>query len=72
MGDAHYEDVTAMALTKAKFDYKVNLRDIRMLEFAREDHSIDHDVAAVGAGIGGGYLIWVKPYFSNDLKSADT
>eukprot|EP00586_Coscinodiscus_wailesii_P006916 CAMPEP_0172489026 /NCGR_PEP_ID=MMETSP1066-20121228/18774_1 /TAXON_ID=671091 /ORGANISM="Coscinodiscus wailesii, Strain CCMP2513" /LENGTH=61 /DNA_ID=CAMNT_0013256601 /DNA_START=156 /DNA_END=341 /DNA_ORIENTATION=- len=61
-----------MALTKVEFDYQANLKDIGMLEFAREDHIIDHDVAAVGAGIGGGYLIWVKPYFSNDLKSADT
>eukprot|EP00957_Ditylum_brightwellii_P170467 12975639-Ditylum_brightwellii.AAC.1 len=55
MGHERYSDMAAMALTKAKFDYQVNLGDITMLEYAKEDYIMDYEVAAVGAGLGGGF-----------------
>ena len=54
-GDARYEDIAAMALTQAEFGYQANLRDIAMLEFASQDYALDFEIAAVGAGLGGGF-----------------
>eukprot|EP00957_Ditylum_brightwellii_P196590 14978675-Ditylum_brightwellii.AAC.2 len=53
MGDEYYSDMVAMALTKAEFDYQINLQDIAMLEYAKEDYAMDYKVAAVRAGLGG-------------------
>eukprot|EP00957_Ditylum_brightwellii_P186884 14231543-Ditylum_brightwellii.AAC.1 len=47
--------MAAMALTEAEFDYQVNLQDIAMLEYAKEDYAIDYEVTAVGAGLDGGF-----------------
>eukprot|EP00957_Ditylum_brightwellii_P185956 14157231-Ditylum_brightwellii.AAC.1 len=55
LGEEQYSDMAAMALTEAEFDYQVNLQDIAMLKYAKEDYVIDYEVAAVGAGLGGGF-----------------
>eukprot|EP00957_Ditylum_brightwellii_P040957 3101077-Ditylum_brightwellii.AAC.1 len=47
--------MAAMALTEAEYGYQVNLRDIAMLKYAKEDYAIDYEVATVGAGLGGGF-----------------
>eukprot|EP00957_Ditylum_brightwellii_P016491 1239509-Ditylum_brightwellii.AAC.2 len=47
--------MAAMALTEAEFGYQVNLQDIAMLEYAKEDYIMDYEVAAVGVGLGGGF-----------------
>eukprot|EP00957_Ditylum_brightwellii_P040134 3037407-Ditylum_brightwellii.AAC.1 len=47
--------MAAMALTEAEYGYQVNLQDIVMLEYAKEDYAIDYEVAAVRAGLGGGF-----------------
>ena len=47
--------MAAMTLTEAEFDYQMNLQDIAMLKYAKEDYAIDYKVAAVGAGLGGGF-----------------
>ena len=50
-----YDHLAAMALTEAEFGYQVNLREAAMLEFALEDYCTDYNIAAVGAGLGGGF-----------------
>eukprot|EP00957_Ditylum_brightwellii_P006243 473339-Ditylum_brightwellii.AAC.2 len=54
MGNERYSNMAAMTLTEAEFDYQVNLHDITMLEYTKEDYAMDYEVAAVGAGLGGG------------------
>ena len=48
-------DYAALALTKEEAGYQVNLRNIAKMEFAEEEVTIDHELAGVGAGIGGGF-----------------
>eukprot|EP00957_Ditylum_brightwellii_P094529 7198447-Ditylum_brightwellii.AAC.1 len=35
--------------------YHANLREIAMMDYAKEDFQLDFEVAEVGAGIGGGF-----------------
>eukprot|EP00957_Ditylum_brightwellii_P140129 10678066-Ditylum_brightwellii.AAC.1 len=44
-----------MALTEAEFEYQVNLQDIAMPKYAKEDYVIDYEVAAIGSGLSGGF-----------------
>eukprot|EP00957_Ditylum_brightwellii_P017545 1321705-Ditylum_brightwellii.AAC.1 len=42
-----------MALTHAEMGYHANLKEMPMMEYAKEDHLLDFEVAGVGAGLGG-------------------
>ena len=44
-----------MALTKAEFGYYADLRLMVTHEICNEDLLVDYEMAAVGAGLGGGF-----------------
>ena len=48
-------DYAALALTKEEAGYQANLMNIAKMEFGEEDVKIDHELAGVGAGVGGGF-----------------
>ena len=50
-----YDHIAAMALSKAEMSYQVSLRETAMLEYAFEDYCTDYEIAAVGAGLCGGF-----------------
>ena len=42
-------------MTKAEIEYQAGLKETARLEFCKEDFELDHKMAGVGAGIGGGF-----------------
>ena len=44
-----------MAMTKAEFGYYADLRSMATNEMCNEDVLVDYEMAAVGAGLGGGF-----------------
>ena len=52
---SYLKDYAVMALTKAEFGYYTDLRSMVTSEICNEDLAIDYEMAAVGAGLGGGF-----------------
>ena len=52
---AWHNDYAALALTETEVEYQKNLQEMAEMEFAGEDVRIEHELAGVGAGIGGGF-----------------
>eukprot|EP00957_Ditylum_brightwellii_P126353 9632491-Ditylum_brightwellii.AAC.1 len=44
-----------MTLAHAEMGYHVNLKEITMIMYAKEDYLLDSEVAEVGTGLGGGF-----------------
>ena len=44
-----------LALTEAEFGYQTHLKEAAKRDLSAEDFAIDHELAGVGAGLGGGF-----------------
>ena len=51
-----HKNYTALALTLEEMAYQVRLKEIAMMEFSTVDYWVDHYLAGVGDGLGGGFV----------------
>ena len=49
------DNYAVLALTEAERNYQAQLKEYAKMEFAEADYRIDHELAGMGSGIGGGF-----------------
>ena len=62
-----------LALTKSEMQYQAMLKDVAKAEVASADFRVDHKLAGVGAGLGGGFgnTMELKPMKLNKAMATD-